>query len=382
MRDVNAEMGLPTRDELKARIRHPEQYRPEPRLIEPVTWRPLPDGAGEAWNKPKKQWVRVHAIYVEAYKGLEEGLTFQEIVDRAFPKSGMENPRVCARYLRNHLWELKVGGYIDIPLPPLPDLFDGRYRRVKELGRGGMGVAHLCLDEKEGSREVVVKHAWGWHKPIHRAEASIRREAEIMRRFDHPGIAKLLDTFERDGLLHMVREFARGLPLNQMHAALRDAPATTRLRIDLGIAEAVEHMHVRGFLFLDPKPDNYILDGLDGTPLVLDVGICRPHEDGVSQLATPVGSPGYAAPEVFSPEKLVTLRTDVWGVGRAMSAIALGRRTKQRWNHDALVAELRTAGVEGAELDLLSAMTHDDPQDRLPTMGEVVTRLRGALGQV
>lgn len=379
--DVSALLGVPSRDEIKAGIPDQERFRPEPRLIARPQYRATEDGAWEAWNKTRGSWVRVHRIYVELYRGLEEGLSFEEIAERAFPYFDQaDNRRLCARYLRGHVWEMVIGGYVELPLPAPPDVFGGRYRRVKELGRGGMGIAHLCHDEKDGDREVVVKHAWGWHKPIHRAEGSIRREAAVMVRFDHPRIVKLRDSFEEGGLLHIVRDYAKGRPMQGWLRETRDARPDQRLRLGLHIAQAVGHMHERGFLFLDPKPDNYIVTDLDAAPLVLDVGICRPHVDGVSPLTTPIGSAGYAAPEVID-ERVATLRTDVWGVGRAMSAFALGQRTRGRWSSAALVSELTSVGVSGAELKVLTAMTRDDPQDRLPDMGAVVARLRGALGE-
>ena len=78
------------------------------------------------------------------------------------------------------------------------EVFAGRYRRVKELGRGGIGIAHLCLDEKTGEdvvaaasrasedqdgsrRFVVVKHAWGYLGPIDRADKMMRAENEALK---------------------------------------------------------------------------------------------------------------------------------------------------------------------------------------------------------
>ncbi|HEX7132793.1 MAG TPA: hypothetical protein VF228_09465, partial [Iamia sp.] len=68
-----------------------------------------------------------------------------------------------------------------------------QYQVVRRLGRGGMGVVDLAVGP-DGA-EVALKRLslHGTPTEIARARARIRREAEVLRSLDHPGIVRLLD---------------------------------------------------------------------------------------------------------------------------------------------------------------------------------------------
>ena len=75
----------------------------------------------------------------------------------------------------------------------LPERID-RYRVVRELGRGGMGVVVLAeRDDGEFRQKVAIKLLAGGPGRGDRLESRLRAERQILAALDHPGIAKLLD---------------------------------------------------------------------------------------------------------------------------------------------------------------------------------------------
>lgn len=374
MRDLSLLSEIPTKQQLRERIVRPERFKPEPRLLHEPQIRMLPDGTGEILLPRKGTWRRIHAMHVATAQALAEGRTMDEAIERAKGPCPPRHLAYCDKLVRKFVWQMRDAGLLEIPLEPPPPVFGERYELVRELGRGGMGVAYLCRDAQRDGAQVVVKHAWGWSKPIERAELSIREEARALSRLDHPRIPPLVDVFERDGLLHMVRGFAPGKPLGSLTPALSTVGMEARLALLRSCAETLRHVHERGMLYLDVKADNFIVDSIERGPLLLDFGLCRPSQPGGVQLRGALGSPGYAAPEVVK-HYFASERADVFSLGRTFAHLASGRKFKFRHTQVDVAAALQETGVPAPERELLVAMCADDPAQRLPTMDAVLAAI-------
>lgn len=371
MRDL---MAIPTRQELRERLGPASRYQPEPVVRRPATIRMREDGHGEVLIERSGTWRPVHAMLVEAARAVEAGATVAQAVERARKLCPEKHDKVLERLVRNFLWKLAQEGHYDIALPEAPAVFHDRFERVKELGRGGMGIVHLCRDRQADGREVVVKHAWGWTKPIEKAEQSVRQEAACLARLDHPRIPQLVDVFERDGLMHLARVFAPGSSLFAWRAKLATAGADARMALLRECASTLQHVHDRGLLYLDVKPDNFILSSLEAGPMLLDFGLARPFDGREVALRGAIGSPGYVAPEV-AKRNVASPRSDVYGLGRAFVVVATGWKPKFKHGEADVAQQLDAAGIAGRERDVLLRMCADDPARRYADMREVVEAL-------
>lgn len=264
-------------------------------------------------------------------------------------------------------------GNVEIVLPALPSVLGDRYERVRELGRGGMGVAWLCRDLQGQGRSVVVKHAWNFAAPLALCDRAIRDEAEVLTALDHPAIVRLLGRFELDGRFHLVREFLDGPSLGKA-ASRTGLPPARRRDVARQVAEAIAHVHARGFLFLDVQPDNFFLLE-DGAVKAGDTGLCRRLEGGRVALPRPVGARGFIAPEVMRPQPEATVRSDVGGFGRLYYALIAGRRPSQRADAAALAAQVREAGAPEDEAAFVGRCCADDPAARPADMADVARQL-------
>lgn len=359
-------------------IPNPERFRPEARLVKPIEYRVLDDGRGEV-KAPSGAWEPIHPLFVEVIKGLEAGEPFAVYGERAAEvgsriTEGL-HPRACKSYARRFLITMWERGHVHIPFDPPPPVFNGRYKVVQELGRGGIGVAYLCEDTQDHDRPVTVKVPWGFRQPIERTDRMMRKEAQIMQAFDHPQILRYLGSWEDGGILHVVREYIAGTGLKPV---CRDRAGVDnrreRIRVLKSIARTMGYAHDTGYLLLDVCPGNFMLRHDDHEPVCIDVGHAKPHDNGFTRINYPIGSAGYASPEVIK-RKGATPRSDVFGFGRTHYALLATRAPGKHVDTADLAAELRKSGAQEDEIHVMERCAAMDPDQRPADMDAVLDLL-------
>jgi len=140
-------------------------------------------------------------------------------------------------------------------------------------------------------------------------------ETEIGRRFDHPGLVKVLPN---DGASHRyaVMEWVEGRLLRDIIDEQEKLPIERAIRITLEMCDALEHIHGHRVVHCDLKPDNVMVDATDNIKLI-DFGIARETRVNLWKRARPresMGTPGYVSPEQIKG-KLVDARSDVYSLG-------------------------------------------------------------------
>jgi hypothetical protein len=330
------------------------------RASSPIVWTPAEGGLISfrlARSGRAQQGKAAHAALLDA---ANRGATLAEAVadaQRAMP----EAPGSVLRHLARHfLFALHREGMVDIATPEAPRVFAGRYERVRELGRGAEGIAWLCHDLGHQGHAMVVKHAWNFVQPFADAEAGLRREGACLAGLDHPGVVRWIGAFEEEGRYHVARAFVEGPDLATLreHGPLPAEERRARLR---ELASAVAHAHARGWLLVDLKPNNALLDR-QGRAVISDVGLACLHERGLAT-APGVGGALYTAPEVVQ-RRAASVASDLWGLGRIAFYLATGRHARPDEAPAALAAELRTSGA-AAEAALVEATGDADPAKRL-----------------
>ena len=195
----------------------------------------------------------------------------------------------------------------------------GKYEIVAVVGRGGMGTVYRATDVSGGRRHVAIKLV---EEPLlGRLLASrLRTERQIMSRFDHPNIARLLDWGTTgDGFPFLVVEFVTGDRIDD-YCRKRELSLRDRLELFQQLCSAVKYAHRNLVVHRDIKPGNVLVTD-DGVVKLLDFGIAkllRSDEDEDTIEQTRAGewlfTPGYASPEQLRGEP-VTTASDVFALG-------------------------------------------------------------------
>jgi serine/threonine protein kinase/tetratricopeptide (TPR) repeat protein len=200
----------------------------------------------------------------------------------------------------------------------MPDKI-GRYRVVRKLGEGGMGVVYEARDESL-NRAVALKLI---REDVSDAQAArrFRREARVAASVSHPNVCQLFEIDEENGALFIVMELLEGESL-ETRIRRGPVPLPEAAPIAFGILSALTALHDRDIVHRDLKPSNIFL-----TPYgvkLLDFGLARPisatqgdPQQTMTQLTQAgllVGTPRYMAPEQvkgLAPDA----RTDLFAVG-------------------------------------------------------------------
>lgn len=275
-------------------------------------------------------------------------------------------------------------GTVDNAVDAPAVLIAARYRLVRRVGSGGMGVVWEAWDERL-HRTVAVKQL---HAQIglsdaeaHLANERAMREARITARLDHPNAVPVFDVVEHDGQPCLIMQFLPSEPLSIVLRERHRLPYAEVARIGAQVASALAAAHRLGIVHRDVKPGN-VLIARDGTARISDFGISHALGD-VTLTSTGMvhGTPAYLAPEVARGADSA-FSSDVFGLGATLYAAVEGAPPfGVSQNSIALLYKVASGDFDPPSADgpltpLLTRMLAADPEDR-PTMGEVSRTLDG-----
>ena len=199
-----------------------------------------------------------------------------------------------------------------------------RYTIVEAIGHGAFSDIYLATDP--GGARVVLKCP---HEGIIGDVATFdrfRREMEIARRLDHPGIQHSLDPGGDRTRPYLVMQYVEGETLREYLGRRGHLPITESVTLVDGLAAAMGYAHRQGVTHRDLKPENVLVTP-DGRPIVTDFGIAL--ISGARRLTwrwltSQLGTPDYMAPEQVQGER-GDARTDVYALGVILFELLVGR---------------------------------------------------------
>ncbi|MCZ6756581.1 MAG: protein kinase, partial [Gemmatimonadetes bacterium] len=204
---------------------------------------------------------------------------------------------------------------------------EGRYRIVRELGRGGMATVYLA-DDLRHPRQVAVKVL---RPDLAAALGGDRflREIEFIARLEHPHILTLIDSGNVDGLLYYAMPYVEGESLRTRVEREGALPVDDAVRILKEVVDALAYAHSKGIVHRDIKPDNVLLSGRHAE--VTDFGVAKAvseaaHDSAaITSTGMAMGTPSYMAPEQAAAEPNVDHRADIYAVGVMAYELLAGR---------------------------------------------------------
>jgi len=208
----------------------------------------------------------------------------------------------------------------------------GRYRLVRQIGKGGWGEVYEAEQEEPIHRRValkIIKLGMDTGEVIARFDA----ERQALALMDHPNVAKVFDAGATEsGRPYFVMELVEGPTITDF-CDQRSFSTQERLQLFTQVCHAVQHAHQKGTIHRDLKPSNILVVLCDGKPepRVIDFGIARATEDSpaektrLTQIGQWVGTLPYMSPEqVGSHSRDIDTRSDIYSLGVVLYELLTG----------------------------------------------------------
>ena len=207
---------------------------------------------------------------------------------------------------------------------PEPGDTFGRYRIVRELGRGGYGSV-LEARQLDLDRPVALKVL----SPVLADEPQFRdrfaREAAMLAHLDSPHVIQVYEHGEQDGHLFIATQLVQGGDLKQLLRDTNGVSPATALDLAAQVASGLADAHDAGLIHRDIKPSNILVRryGDGWLAYLCDFGIARATDSDYTRTGGVIGSLGYMAPERHQGAD-ATIATDVYSLGCLLWTLLTG----------------------------------------------------------
>ncbi|MDQ6418086.1 protein kinase [Paenibacillus sp. LHD-117] len=263
-------------------------------------------------------------------------------------------------------------------MPPIGEVFGGRYLVNRIVGQGGMGVVYAVEDTKLAGRLRAMKVT---RTPS--GAGAYSSEASTLMLLDHPNLPQITDYYppeQQNGLEALVMEYIEGYTLSDwLLGGSGSMPFHELLRIGRQLCSALRYLHEQPapIIHRDLKPSNIMIDR-SGAVKLIDFGISRHYKEGQRGDTVQLGTVGFAAPERhFGGQS--DARTDIYGLGAVLYCLAAGDvsiLSRLGTARGKLNANELDSSIPRPFLGLLECMLESDPERRFQTMKEVELALK------
>jgi serine/threonine-protein kinase len=243
------------------------------------------------------------------------------------------------------------------------ELVSGKYRIIRLIGDGGMGVVYEARHEVLGS-SVALKFL---HAELAKRPGLTQRflqEARVSATIQSPHVTHVTDVdTAQDGSPYLVMELLSGQSLQGMLDRQGKLPQDQVVDFGLQILAGLEAAHATGVVHRDMKPDNVFVTPSAGGPVLklIDFGIAKlrvstEYGKGLTRAGVVMGTPEYMAPEQLVSAHTTDHRADIYSVGVMLFEMLAGLRPT-----DGDDAELIIAAVEAGRVRKLADVAPDAP---------------------
>ena len=278
----------------------------------------------------------------------------------------------------------------------------GRFKILRELGRGGLGIVFLAHDPVL-NRHVALKIPRSESLLTPELHQRFQREAQAAARLTHPNIVPVFEIGEAGPILYIASAYVAGQSLAEwLRAQTAPVPVATAARIVASLADAMHYAHAQGVLHRDLKPANVLLEPAPGKTSssdedeyqltegkIADFGLAKLLDLAGTETRSNaiVGTPAYMSPEQAEAKQAeIGPATDIFSLGAILHELLVGR-PPYRGESDAAtllkvmqgqISDMRKTRPEiTADLQAICLKCLErDPASRYASAGELAADLR------
>lgn len=198
----------------------------------------------------------------------------------------------------------------------------GMYKILNVIGRGGMSVVYLAMNERANKQ-------WAVKEIVRKSGADLtaeRKEIEMMKRLRHPNLPAIIDVIEQEDSLLIVMDYVEGRSLEAILQEYGPQPQEMVVQWAGQLCDVLLYLHTRrpAIIYRDMKPANVMLKP-DGREIALiDFGAAKEYNPDRIKDTVSLGTRGYAAPEQYAEDGKSDVRTDIYCLGVMLFQLLTG----------------------------------------------------------
>ena len=249
-----------------------------------------------------------------------------------------------------------------------------KYKLIKKIGAGGLGVVYKCID-LETNKYVAIKflHDKFLKKP--KFLGIFHKELLINSEFHHKNIVKYLDNYFRPPNCYIVTDFISGWSGYSLLKKCKKFPPLVALAIIFDLLQGVDYIHLHDTAHSDLSTANFMIN-TTGRVLITDFGLsCKLNVEDYKEHI--VGTPGYYAPEHIS-QKPINVTSDIYCIGLLIYELIVGKKAvAANSNHAEVEKNMRAIKFDLIETSIpkmtkpiqkiVSQCLEYEPQKRIPS---------------
>ncbi len=247
-------------------------------------------------------------------------------------------------------------------------LFDGKYKILDIIGRGGMGTVYLGQNTKLGTLWAIKEIR---KKDTSRIDAMV--ETNILKMLNHPALPRIFDVIEDRDYVYIIADYIEGVSLDKELKRVGKFSEETVVQWMRQICQVLIYLHSfkpNPIIYRDMKPSNIIL-AKDGSIKLIDFGIAREYKAGADSDTIYIGTRGYAAPEQYGAGQ-TNAATDIYSLGVTIFSLLTGKSPNEppfeikplRYYDKNISRELER---------IITKCTRPDPSERYQSVDELLS---------
>lgn len=251
---------------------------------------------------------------------------------------------------------------------------DNRYKVLNKVGRGGMSVVYLAMNEKANKPWAIKEVRKDGIIDFDAVRQSLIAEKDILKCLSHPNLPSIVDVIENDDSFLIIMDY---IPGNSLDKALEYGaqPQEDVIEWAKQLCDVLGYLHSRTppIIYRDMKPGNIMVKP-DGNVTLIDFGTAREYKDKNQADTKCLGTIGYAAPEQFGGMGQTDARTDIYCLGATLYHLVTGMNPCEPPYEIKPIRDINPALSGGFEQIILKC-TRKNPNERYQSAAELMYAL-------
>ena len=258
------------------------------------------------------------------------------------------------------------------------EILNGTYKILSVIGRGGMSVVYLAINERANKTWAVKEVRKDGTSDFEVVKQGLIVETELLKQFNHPHLPSIVDVIDTEDSFIIVMDYIQGKSLEELMTTSGNKPQKKEDVIEWAkqLCDVLGYLHSREkpVIYMDMKPANVMLRP-DGSVMLIDFGTAREFKNRSVADTVCLGTRGYAAPEQYGGMGQTDARTDIYCLGATLYHLLTGHspadppyeiRPIGDW-----IPEYAKSGLE----EIIIKCTKQDPEERYQSCAELMYAL-------